>query len=368
MSRDLLLRFPAPPARSRVRIQPGGLARLGAFVRAATGATRVVLVSDARVAALHAGRARAALRRARLAAETLVVPAGERAKRADVLAGVWEALAGAELARADAVVALGGGVVGDLAGFAAATFLRGVPWVGVPTTVLAQVDSAIGGKTAIDLPQGKNLVGAFHQPAGVLVDPELLRTLPARQRRAGLAEVVKTGFAVDAPLFRWLEPRLAALAAGEPRALAGAIARSLRAKARVVRADEREREGGGRTALNFGHTLAHAIEAASGYRGPLHGEAVAVGLRAAARLSVRVAGLAPRDAARLEAALDALGLPRRMPPLPLAALLAAMRRDKKRARGEVRWVLTPRMGDASVPRAVELPLVRAALLQLGARA
>jgi 3-dehydroquinate synthase len=236
----------------------------------------------------------------------------------------------------------------------------------VPTTVLAQVDASVGGKTAIDLPAGKNLVGAFHQPAGVLIDPDTLATLPARQRRSGLAEVVKTGFAVDRALWDWLEPRLDALSVGEPEALAGAVERSIRVKARVVLADERERSGGPRTALNFGHTLGHAIEASLGYKTLLHGEAVAIGMRAAAWLSVRAAGLAPESHVRLEAALDQLGLPVRMPRIRVERLLQAMRQDKKRARGEVRWVLTPRIGDASVPRAVESRLVRAALAFAGA--
>lgn len=201
----------------------------------------------------------------------------------------------------------------------------------------------------------------------MLVDPDLLVTLPARHRRNGLAEVVKTGFAVDAALWRWLEARLDELADGEPATLAGAVTRSIAVKARVVQADERERSGGPRTALNFGHTLGHAIETVLGYRTLLHGEAVAIGMRAAAGLSVRVAGLAPESHIRLEAALDHIGLPVTMPKLPLAELLAALHNDKKRLRGQVRWVLTPRIGDASVPRAVESRLVRAALVLAGAR-
>jgi len=365
-SRDLLLEFPQAQAKSRMRIAPGGLAQLGAFARETTGAEQVVLVTDGRVGALHGGVAERALKRARIGVRTVRVPRGEGAKRAAVLARLWEAFAASGLGRDGAVVALGGGVVGDLAGFAAATWLRGVPWLAVPTTVLAQVDASVGGKTAIDLAAGKNLVGAFHQPAGVLVDPLTLDTLPARQRRSGLAEVVKTGFAVDRELWDWLEERLDALAHGDPAALAGAVERSIRAKAGVVLADERERPGGRRTALNFGHTLGHAIEASLGYQRLLHGEAVAIGMRAAAWLSVRVAGLAPESHVRLEAALDHLGLPVRMPPIGLDRLLKAMRQDKKRARGEVRWVLTPRIGDASVPRAVESRLVRAALALAGA--
>lgn len=367
VSRDLVLEFPGRPVRSRVVIARGALARLGPFVRSLTRARHVVLVTDRRVAGLHAAAAERSLRGAGIAVDRLVVPAGEAAKRAGVLERVWESLARCGLGRDGAIVALGGGVVGDLAGFAAATWLRGVPWVAVPTTVLAQVDASVGGKTAIDLAAGKNLVGTFHQPAGVLADPDTLLTLPARQRRNGLAEVVKTGFIADAALWRWLEARLDELDAGEPAVLAGAVTRSVAAKARIVQADERERAGGGRTALNFGHTLAHAIEATLGYRRLLHGEAVAIGMRAAAWLSVRVAGLAPESHIRLEAALDHLGLPVTMPPLAMTDLLAAMRHDKKRAHGEVRWVLTPRIGDASVPRAVESRLVRAALALAGAR-
>ena len=262
---------------------------------------------------------------------------------------------------------LGGGVVGDTAGFAAAVYHRGVDVVQAPTTLLAQVDAAIGGKTAVNLPEGKNLVGAFHQPAGVLIDPDTLATLPVRHRRNGLAEVVKTGFAVDATLWRWLESRLDALADGDPTALAGAVSRSVAAKARIVQADERERAGGRRTALNFGHTTGHALETALDYRQLLHGEAVAIGMRVAAALSVRVVGLAPESRVRLEVALDHLGLPVRMPPVPLKRLLDNMLQDKKRAAGEVRWVLTPQIGGASVPRAVDPRLVRTALADAGAR-
>ena len=364
---DLRLRYPSPASVSRIRIARGSLSGLGAFVRAATGARRALLVTDAKVASLHGGRALRALRAAGISVTVARVPRGERAKTPAVLARLWRELAGAGIAREDTVIALGGGVVGDLAGFAAATWLRGVPWVGVPTTVLSQVDASVGGKTAVDLAEGKNLVGAFHQPAGVLVDPDTLATLPARQRRAGLAEVVKTGLAVDAALFRWIERNLTPLAAGDPGTLEEAVKRSIRAKARVVAADEREREGGGRTALNLGHTLGHAIEAAHGYRRIQHGEAVAIGLRVALRLSERAAGLAPEARARGERVLDRLGLPRTMPPTRIARLEHAMRLDKKRRKGLVRWVLTPRIGHASVPRSMTGREVRAALIEAGAR-
>ncbi len=367
MPTELRARFRAPLVPSRIRIRRGSLSALGPLARAATGARRVVVVSDPRVAALHGSRALASLRRAGLAAELVVIPRGERAKEPPQLARLWERFARAGLGRRDAVVALGGGVVGDLAGFAAATWLRGVPWVCAPTTLLAQVDSSVGGKTAVNLEAGKNLVGAFHQPALVVADPEVLATLPRRQLRAGLAEVVKMGMAVDGSLFLWTERHAARLLAGDARRLEEAVTRAVCAKLAVVRRDEREREGGPRTALNYGHTLGHAIEAACGYRRVLHGEAVAIGMRAAAALSVRVAGLAPSARARQDALLDSFGLPRRMPAVTLARLRRAMDQDKKRGGARVRWVLTPRVGHASVPRPIERHLVQAVLIQLGAR-
>ena len=363
---DLLLRYPATRVRSRVRIARGGLDGLGAFVRVATGARRIVLVSDARVARLYGARALRSLRAAGCDADLVRVTPGERSKSPRRLAWLWERCAALGLDRRGAVVALGGGVTGDLAGFLAATYLRGVPWVDVPTSLLAQVDSSVGGKTAVNLGAGKNLAGSFHQPAGVLVDPDVLRTLPARQRRAGLAEVVKLGLAVDARLFAWLERHADALAAGEPQALAGVVARSIRAKSRVVLADEREREGGARTALNLGHTAGHALEIVTGYRVLLHGEAVALGLRVATALSVREAGLPLEDRVRLEVLLDLFGLPWKLPPVPVGRLLEAMRCDKKRSAQTIRWILTPRMGHASVPRLIPRRLVRVALLEAGA--
>jgi len=367
MPRDLTLRYPGHATHSRVCAERGGLARLGAFVKRTTDARDVVVVSDARVARLHGAAAMRGLTRGGVRAHLVVVPAGESSKSATRLLQLWRVFAAAGLARDGAVVALGGGVTLDLAGFAAATWLRGLPWVAVPTSVLAQVDASVGGKTAIDLPEGKNLAGAFHQPSGVLIDTATLATLPARQRRAGLAEVVKQGFACDAALFRWCERQAEALDAGEPDTLAEAVARAVRVKARIVTADEREREGGPRASLNFGHTTAHAIEHALDYRSLLHGEAVAIGLRVAADLSTRVVGLAPESRIRLETVLDLLRLPVRMPPVRVAALLAATRLDKKRARGAARWVLTPQMGAATVPRTLDVSLVRAAWIAAGAR-
>jgi len=325
-------------------------------------------VTDARVRRLYGRRVEASLKAAGLDVVTHVVPAGEAGKAAGPLVRSWEAFASHGLLRRDAVVALGGGAVSDLAGFAAATWMRGVPWVCVPTTLLAQVDASVGGKTGIDLGIGKNLVGAFHHPAVVIADPDTLATLPRRQVRAGLAEVVKMGMATDAALFAWVERHAEELALGEPALLEEAVRRAVRAKLRVVRDDPWEREGGPRTALNYGHTLGHAIESALGYRGILHGEAVAIGMRAAAALSERVAGLPAGERARLDALLDALRLPRRMPSTSFTRLERAMTRDKKGARGRIRWVLTPRMGHASVPRPIASRLVREIALRFGARA
>jgi len=391
---DLRVAYPGARHVTRVHIAPGALDRLGAFVRRESGARIAALVADERVAALYSDRSLRSLRKAGVSATLIVIGHGERSKRPATIERLWNAFDAVALARRDVVIALGGGVVGDVAGFAAATWLRGVPWIGVPSTVLAQVDSALGGKTGIDLPSGKNLVGAFHQPLALLVDPRLLQTLNARERRAGLAEVAKMGMACDARLFAFVERHAEALAAGDPAALSAAVTRALAVKARVVSRDEREREGGGRTALNFGHTLGHALEAARGYRGVLHGEAVAVGMRVAAALSERAAGLDARARTRLESVLDRLALPRSLRGARLSDLVRAMRADKKRlaagagggararekSRGEaaradalddvareVRWVLTPRVGHASVPRLVSGRLLRAVLIEAGAR-
>jgi 3-dehydroquinate synthase len=324
-------------------------------------------VTDARVGRLYGASAAASLRRAGIVAHAIVLPAGERAKRIEPLSRTWSELARYEVGRADAIVGLGGGVVGDIAGFAAATWLRGVPWINVPSTVVAQADSCIGGKTGIDLGWGKNLVGAFHHPACVLVDPDLLATLPDREYRAGMAEVAKTGFAVDRDLFARFERDTDRLRDRRRAALEPVLSMTLAAKARVVVADEREREGGVRTALNFGHTLGHALEAALDYRILKHGEAVAIGMRFACRLSMSEAGLAAADTRRLDRVLDAWRLPRGLPDsVTVLRLEQHLARDKKR-RGGVRWVLTPRMGRASVPRLISDRRIRAALMRFGAR-
>ena len=367
MPRHILLCTPGRAGVSRIVLGRGTLARLGSLARAATHARRIAIVTDTNVAALYLARARASLVRAGFDVDSVVVPAGERSKSPRVLARLWSALAAMGLERGDAIAALGGGVVGDLAGFTAASWMRGIEWIGVPTSLMAQVDSSIGGKTGIDLAEGKNLVGAFHQPRLVVIDPEALATLPERERRAGLAEVVKCGVIADRALFAWLERHVPRLEALDLAAYEEAVWRSVRAKARIVRTDERERADGPRTALNFGHTTGHAIERVLDYRRLRHGEAVAIGMRVAVALSLAHARLAPRHGRRITALLDALGLPRRIPALSTRALLAAMEQDKKRRNRRNRWVLTPQIGHASVPRLIPRRRVMAALKEVGAR-
>ena len=298
---------------------------------------QALVISDDTVAPLYADRLETALRRARpgLSVSRFVLPAGEASKTLEGFAAAIDALAAMGARRDACVYALGGGVVGDLAGFAAACWMRGIDCVQLPTTLLAMVDSSVGGKTAVDLPQGKNLVGAFHPPRAVFADTTALRTLPARELRAGLAEVAKYGAIADAQFLDWLEANADALLAGDDPTLAEAIARSCAHKAAIVERDPFEH--GERALLNFGHTFGHAIETAQGYGGLNHGEAVSVGMVLAARLSQRL-GLAPAaDGERLRALLAQLGLPVELPPgLEPSRLLELMRlsafdRDARRA-------------------------------------
>jgi 3-dehydroquinate synthase len=279
--------------------------------------------------------------------DRILLPEGEAAKRLAVVEEAARELARLRAERRDPLVAVGGGALGDAAGFVAATWLRGVPVIHVPTTLVAQVDSAIGGKTAVDLPEGKNLVGAFHQPAAIVVDVRFLQTLPARQLRAALGEAVKMAALGDERLFELLETRGRAIASGEPAvhedgSLAEVVERCGWAKIEVVTADEREQ--GGRIHLNLGHSLGHAIEAAAAYEGILHGEAVSYGLRAACRIGQAAGVTPPERAARIEALLDTLELGRAPLPYPLPDVLAALGTDKKHAGGRLRWILPTATG------------------------
>ena len=326
-----------------------GLLRDGAALATHVRGRHVCIVSDANVAPLYARDVSDALQAHKPDAQVIVscIPAGEAAKSLDRFGELMRELADFGATRDACIVALGGGVVGDLAGFAAACWMRGIDCVQLPTTLLAMVDSSVGGKTAVDLPQGKNLVGAFHPPRAVFADTATLRTLPERELRAGLAEVVKYGAIRDAAFLDWLDARVDALLARDPDALAEAIARSCAHKAAIVERDPLER--GERALLNFGHTFAHAIEAEQGYGGFNHGEAVAVGMVCAARLSARLGIATDADAERLAALLQRFGLPTALPPgLASDALLARMRLDKKAQAGRLRFVLWRGAGRAEV--------------------
>jgi 3-dehydroquinate synthase len=305
------------------------------------------VVTNATVAPLYAAPLEAALGRAGARGLIRVVlPDGEAHKTWQELDRIFAALLEARADRGSVIVALGGGVVGDMAGFAAATYQRGVSHLQVPTTLLAQVDSSVGGKTAINHPLGKNMVGAFHQPCAVIADTATLDTLPAREYAAGLAEVVKYGAIQDLTFLEWLESHADALLRRDAGALGHAIRRSCEIKAAVVAADERE--AGARALLNFGHTFGHAIESAAGYGNWLHGEAVAAGMALAARFSVRLGRLAAADAERLVALLGRLGLPVKAPVFPLDLWLEYMGRDKKNEAGRITLVLLDRLGHATV--------------------
>ncbi|WP_240318629.1 3-dehydroquinate synthase [Lysobacter sp. TY2-98] len=334
-----------------------GLIADGDALAAALRGRHVLIVTDANVAALHLPVLDATLRRckpdARIA--TLVLPPGEEEKTLDHWRDAIDALADLGATRDATVVALGGGVIGDLAGFAAACWMRGVDVVQVPSTLLAMVDSSVGGKTAVDLPAGKNLVGAFHPPTAVIADTSTLATLPPRELRAGLAEVVKYGAIFDADFLDWIESHVDALLAGEPDVIAEAVERSCRYKADVVARDPFER--GDRALLNFGHTFGHAIETEQGYTGAsgglVHGEAVAVGMVLAARLSTALGRAPGADADRLERLLTALDLPIRIPAgLEPAALLKRMRLDKKADAAGLRFILWDGAGQGRIVRDV----------------
>lgn len=348
-----------------VAIGAGLLDRFEALVPWPADAAAAAIVTNATVWALYGERVAAACRRAGLRAEPIEVPDGEQAKSPETLTEVWHRLAAAELRRTDVVVCLGGGVVGDLAGFAAATWHRGVACVQVPTTLLAMCDAAVGGKTGVNLPHGKNLVGAFHQPVSVVADTGTLATLPVRQRRAGLGEVAKYGFIADPEVLAALEAHPDDAVTGDPELLADVVARGVAVKADLVARDERE--AGDRALLNYGHTVGHAIEAVTGYETYLHGEAVALGMVAAARLGERLGESEPGLAERTVAVLERLGLPTGRVRLDPGAVRAALGRDKK-ARGQGaagrRFVLCERPGKARVVEAPSPAEVDAAIASL----
>ena len=341
-----------------IRIGSGVIGETGSAV-AALGATRAVVVTNPVVAAHWLAPLEASLAARGIAVATIEIPDGEAHKDFATLQSLLTRMLELKAERTTMVVALGGGIVGDIAGFAAAVYQRGMPFVQVPTTLLSQVDSSVGGKTGINHPLGKNMIGAFHQPRAVLIDTDCLRTLPPRELSAGLAEVVKYGAIRDLAFFDWLEANMDALLHGEATALAHAIETSCRIKAEVVAADEREE--GDRALLNFGHTFGHAIENAMGYGEWLHGEAVAAGMVVAAQVSARLGFIADRDIARLRELLARGRLPVTPPALGFERWMSLMGRDKKVVAGSIRFVLLEKLGRAVIGRDVPEAVLREVL-------
>jgi len=328
-----------------IRIGSDGLGGLGEAVARRTGATQVGVVTVPAIGRRYGGALTRSLRAAGLRVRRIDVPDGDASKNLGQVRKLYDAFLDWGLDRKSVLVALGGGMVGDLTGFAAATYLRGIPFVQVPTTLLSMVDASIGGKTAVNLPRGKNLVGSFHQPCLVWIDTGTLDSLPRRDRAAGMAEIVKAGAIWDARYFAWLEREQGRVIDLEPAPLIRAIDRACRIKAEVVRQDERE-ESGVRALLNFGHTVAHAIEARSGYRKILHGEAVSIGMIHAARRSEAL-GYAPAGTAeRLEDLLARLKLPTEIPGYDRKAHIAAIQVDKKKVGRKIHYVVLRQIGRA----------------------
>lgn len=332
-----------------IHIGTGGIADASLWRKHIRG-RQVLVLSNATVAPLYLEQVTAGLQG--LEHASVILEDGEQFKTFENIARVLDALARLGANRDATLIALGGGVVGDMGGFAAACWMRGIPFVQMPTTLLAMVDSSVGGKTGVNLSAGKNLVGAFHQPAAVLIDTSTLATLPRREFISGIAEIIKIGAIGDTDFFGFLETHAEAILSREPGVLDQAIAQSCRHKAGVVVRDEREQ--GERALLNFGHTFAHAIETESGYGQLLHGEAVAIGMVLAARLSAALGRASPTDADRLHALLERFGLPTRLPAgLDPAKLLAHMRLDKKSMSGELRLILWRGIGQAEIVRGVD---------------
>lgn len=307
---------------------------------------KLALVTNDRVGPLYADALKATLEPLGCKITTIVLPDGEQFKTLESFGKVIDGLMQARMERKSTLIALGGGVVGDLAGFAAACYQRGMPFIQVPTTLLSQVDSSVGGKTAVNHPLGKNMVGAFYQPQAVVIDLQTLGSLPDQELSAGMAEVIKYGCIMDANFFDWLEAHMPALMARDPELLAQAVYRCCELKAQVVALDERE--SGARALLNFGHTFGHAIESEMGYGQWLHGEAVGCGMRIASELSSQLGLLDAKAKSRIERLIAAAGLPTQAPDWPAETYLKAMAHDKKAEAGEIRYILLQAMGKAFV--------------------
>ena len=339
------------PRSYEIEIGSGNLGTAARFCDAEQEDAHAVIITDTNVDELYSNAVAEPLQEAGAQVDILSIDAGEQSKSPEVAQELWEQLLDQGADRKTVVVALGGGVVGDLAGFVAATFGRGLRFVQVPTTLLAQVDSSVGGKVGINLPGGKNMVGAFWQPRGVVIDVDVLGTLPEREYRAGLAEVVKYGVIQDAEFFAYLEANIEAINARDAEVLTYIVQRCCRLKADVVEQDERE-ETGLRSILNYGHTFCHAFEAATGYEQLLHGEGVAIGMMCAARLAERLDRVDAAFVDRQRALLEAFGLPLDVPDVDPDELIELMYRDKKVERGRLRFVLPTRLGHVELVRDV----------------
>ncbi|MFP4029730.1 MAG: 3-dehydroquinate synthase [Candidatus Brocadiia bacterium] len=347
-----------------IRFSAEGLDGVGAFLQKLSSPTKCGVITDDNVAPVYADAVASALRETGLDLTLLTIPPGEEQKNIAVFGNLCEQLVEDGLDRQSIIVALGGGVVGDIAGFVAASFMRGIPCLQIPTTMLAQVDSSVGGKTAVNLPQGKNLVGAFHQPIGVYIDSSVLETLPKRELRAGLVEVIKYGVIWDAEFFEWLETNLEALLELVPQAVVHAVHRSCEIKAQVVGQDERET--GIRAILNYGHTAGHAIEALSAYGEYRHGEAVAIGMAVAADLSENKSGFPEEHTRRQNALLERLSVPTEIAGLTADELMQRMKWDKKVVGSTVRFILARELGEVEVRNDVSDDELRDSLKACGA--
>jgi 3-dehydroquinate synthase len=343
-----------------IQIGTGSLAKLADFIDPSEKLSHAVLITDTNVETPHTQTVAESLTEGGVGIDLLVVEPGESSKCVEVADALWQKLLDVGADRKSAVVAVGGGVIGDLAGFVAATFARGLAFFQVPTTLLAQVDSSVGGKVGINLPAAKNMVGAFWQPRGVLIDTAVLDTLPDREYRSGLAEVVKYGVILDDEFFAYLEQHVAGLIDRDAAVLRHVVARCCRLKADVVEQDERE-ETGLRAVLNYGHTFCHAFETLTGYGQLLHGEAVAMGMLCASRLAERLGRVDAAFTRRQHNLLAVLGLPLEPPALDAEQVLSAMSRDKKVEHGRLRFVLPTRMGHVELVGDIDPVVVRAAL-------
>jgi 3-dehydroquinate synthase len=355
----LTLTVPLDDRAYEIHTGAGLLGTVGVTLRRLSKAARVFVVSNETVAPLYLSHLNAALESAGFTVASFSLRDGEQYKNWDELSKIltWLLENGAE--RSSPLIALGGGVIGDISGLAAALYQRGMPLIQVPTTLLAQVDSSVGGKTAVNHPLGKNMIGAFHQPAAVIIDTDTLATLPDREFRSGIAEIIKYGAIMDAEFFDWLSANVSAILARDPHALRHAIHQSCRCKAKIVAEDEKEQ--GVRAWLNLGHTFGHAIETEQGYGTWLHGEAVAMGMAMAARLSVNVCGLAVSEATRLNDLIAAFGLPTVPPHIDADTWLTLMKRDKKTVGGKLRFVLLNKIGEATIVGDVDEETVKAVL-------